>query len=62
MGVEGVGFSTEHCSFLIASQKKYMLWYSLEAPQRVISNEYLQHMFSLRNKKIFSVLPPAVLA
>ena len=24
---------------------------SLEAPRRAASNEYLQHMFSLRNKK-----------
>ena len=30
-----------------------MLWYSLEAPLplRGASNEYLQHMFSWRNKK-----------
>ena len=28
-----------------------MLWYSLEVPQWGASNEYLQHMFSSRNKK-----------
>ena len=39
-----------HHIFLI-SQRKHMLWYSLEAPQRGASNEYPQHMFSLRNKK-----------
>ena len=28
-----------------------MLWYSLEASRQGTSNEYQQHMFSLRNKK-----------
>ena len=32
-----------------------MLWYSLEAPRRGASNEYPQHMFSLRNKKNISI-------
>ena len=36
--------------FLISSQK-YMLWYSLKAHNRGFSNEYPQHIFSLRNKK-----------
>ena len=31
-----------------------MLWYSLEVPCRGASNEYLQHMFLLRNKKDIS--------
>ena len=35
-----------------------MLWYSLEAPRRGTSNEYPQHMFSWRNKKIFTGYPP----
>ena len=37
-------------SFLI-TRRKHMLWYSLEAPRQCASNEYPQHMFSLRNKK-----------
>ena len=37
--------------FLIYPQK-HMLWYSLEAPCRVASNEYPQYMFSFRNRKI----------
>ena len=36
--------------FLI-SRRKHKLWYSLEAPRRGASDEYPQHMFSLRNKK-----------
>ena len=32
-----------------------MLWYSLEAPRRGTSNEYQQHMFSLRNKNVISI-------
>ena len=32
-----------------------MLWYSLEAPHRGASNEYPQHMFSLRSKKDISI-------
>ena len=34
-----------------------MLWYSLEAPCRGASNEYPQHMFLLRNKKIIYLIP-----
>ena len=43
-----------HNIFLI-SRRKCMLWYSLEAPRRGTSNEYPQHMFSLRNKKDISI-------
>ena len=34
-----------------------MLLYSLEAPGRGTSNEYLQHMFSWRNKKNIIWIP-----
>ena len=34
-----------------------MLWYTLEAPCRGAFNEYLQHMFSWRNKKIIILIP-----
>ena len=37
-----------------------MLWYSLEAPRRGASNEYPQHMFSLRNKKYIMWIPPLI--
>ena len=37
-----------------------MLWYSLEAPQQGASNEYLQHMFSWRNKKAIMWPPPLI--
>ena len=39
-----------HNIFLISPQK-ICCGYSLEAPRRGASNEYLQHMFSCRNKK-----------
>ena len=32
-----------------------MLWYSLEVPHQDASNEYPQHMFSSRNKKIIDI-------
>ena len=52
-------------SFLITGQKHMLwvlirsaslrcFWYSLEVPRRGASNEYPQHMFSLRNKKIIN--------
>ena len=31
------------------SAQKHMLWYSFEAPQQGMSNEFPQHMFSQRN-------------
>ena len=34
-----------------------MLWYLLKAPRQDTSNEYPQHMFSLRNKKIIHLIP-----
>ena len=37
-----------------------MLWYSLEAPHRGTSNEYPQHMYSLRNKKNVMWIPPLI--
>ena len=37
-----------------------MLWYSLEAPRQGASNEYPQHMFSLRNKKDIMWIPPLI--
>ena len=37
-----------------------MLWYSLEAPRRGASNEYPQHMFSLRNKKNIYRIPSLI--
>ena len=37
-----------------------MLWYSLEAPRQGTSNEYPQHMFSLRNKKNIMWMPPLI--
>ena len=43
-----------HNIFLI-SQRKHILWYSLEVPRRGASNEYPQHMFLSRNKKDISI-------
>ena len=43
-----------HNIFLI-SWRKHILLYSLEVPHRGASNEYPQHMFSLRNKKDISI-------
>ena len=34
--------------------------YSLEVPRRGASNEYPQHMFSLRNKKTIMWIPPLI--
>ena len=36
--------------FLLFLEENICCWYSLEAPHRGTSNEYPQHMFSLRNK------------
>ena len=45
-------------SFLFLDEN--MLWYSLEVSQRGASNEYPQHMFSLRNRKIIMWIPPLI--
>ena len=37
-----------------------MLRYSLEARRQGASNEYPQHMFSLRNKKNIMWIPPLI--
>ena len=39
------------CGYSLEAHQSHMLWYSLEAPQWGASNEYPQHMFSLKNKK-----------
>ena len=46
-------------SFLFLN-KNICCGYSLEAPQRGASNEYPQHMFSLRNKKNIMWIPPLI--
>ena len=40
-----------NCNILLITQLKYLKWYSLEASHRDTSNEYPQHMFSLKNEK-----------
>ena len=40
--------------FFLISVLKHTLWYSLEAPHWGASNEYPQHMFLLRYKKIIN--------
>ena len=37
-----------------------MLWYSLEVPRRGASNEYPQHMYSLRNIKNIMWIPTLI--
>ena len=41
--------------FFLFIHKNICCGYSLETPQRGASNEYLQHMFSWRNKKNMSL-------
>ena len=43
-----------HIIFFLFLDENICCWYSLEAPRRGTSNEYPQHMFSLRNKKDIS--------
>ena len=43
-----------HIIFFLFLHEKICCGYSLEAPRRGASNEYPQHMFSLRNKKDIS--------
>ena len=44
-----------HIIFFLFLDDNIRCWYSLEAPRRGASNEYPQHMFSLRNKKEISI-------
>ena len=44
-------FFKQNILILFLFSMKCMLWFSLEAPYRGASFEYLQHMFSRRNKK-----------
>ena len=39
-------------NIFLTSKYKHILWYSLEASHCDSSNEYPQHMFSIRNKVI----------
>ena len=43
-----------HIIFFLFLDENICCEYSLEAPQQGASNEYPQHMFSLRNKKDIS--------
>ena len=42
------------------SLQKHMLWHSLEMPHQGTSNEYPQHMFSLRNQINVLLIPSDV--
>ena len=42
-------------TFFLLLNKNMCCGYSLEAPRQGASNEYLQHMFLLRNKKDSSI-------
>ena len=44
-----------HILFFLFLDENIYYGYSLEAPRRGASNEYPQHMFSLRNKKDISI-------
>ena len=44
-----------HIIFFLFLHENICCGYSLEVPQRGASNEYPQHMFSLRNKKDISI-------
>ena len=71
IATDKVFFSSENCWYLSYFSMKtccrYSLGaphiccrYSLEAPHRGASNEYPQHMFSLRNKKNIMWIPPLI--
>ena len=52
-------FSTKKCPYFSYFSTKKCCGYSLEARRRGASNEYPQHIFSLRNKKsIYLILTP----
>ena len=53
-------FHPKNAGIFLISWRKHMLWYSLEAPRRGASNEYPQHMFSSRNKKNITWIPPLI--
>ena len=53
-------FHPKNADIFLISQWKHTLWYSLEAPRQGTSNEYPQHMFSLRNKKNIMWIPPLI--
>ena len=44
-----------HIIFFLFLDEYICCGYSLEAPRRGASNEYPQHMFSLRNKNVISI-------
>ena len=50
-------FQSKSIDIFLSSPRKHMLWYLLEAPLWGASNEYPQHMFSWRNKKILTWYP-----
>ena len=50
-------FSPKVLIFFLFLQENICCGYSLEVPQQGTSNEYSQHMFSLRNKKTIYLIP-----
>ena len=50
-------FQSKSIDIFLISPRKHMFWYSFEAPRRGATNEYPQHMFSLRNKKTINLIP-----
>ena len=49
-------FNQKVSIFFLFLNENICCGYSLEAPQRGASNEYPQHIFSLRNKKIIYLI------
>ena len=44
-------FQLKNTDLFLIFPQKHMLWYTLEVPYQVASNEYPQHMILWRNKK-----------
>ena len=53
-------FQPNNTDTFLISPWKHMVWFSLEAPPWGTSNDYPQHMFSWRNKKKITWIPPLI--
>ena len=51
IGLDKGGYQAHNVNSFLISPQNVCCGYSLEAPRQGTSNEYLQHMFSSRNKK-----------
>ena len=53
-------FQSKSVDIFLNAPRKHILSYSLEVPHRGTSNEYPQHVFLWRNKKIINLIPTLI--